>query len=75
MTLSPIVGLCGPSRASLYHAGAVRHALGAPFEIAWLPGWRPHESQQKPLKPGSAAQWARSRGPDGARQWKLSETF
>ena len=27
----------------------------ATFEIAWLSGWAPHESQQKPLKPGSAA--------------------
>lgn len=24
------------------------------FEILWLTGWSPHESQQKPLKPGSA---------------------
>ncbi len=29
--------------------------LRASFEIAWLSGWVPHESQQKPLKPGSAA--------------------
>jgi SAM-dependent methyltransferase len=28
----------------------------ATFEIAWLSGWSPHESQQKPLKPGSASQ-------------------
>ena len=28
--------------------------LRATFEIAWLSGWAPHESQQKPLKPGSA---------------------
>ncbi|HXX08118.1 MAG TPA: methyltransferase domain-containing protein [Pseudolabrys sp.] len=28
----------------------------ATFEIVWLSGWAPHESQQKPLKPGSAAQ-------------------
>lgn len=28
----------------------------ASFEIAWLSGWAPHESQQKPLKPGSARQ-------------------
>jgi SAM-dependent methyltransferase len=28
----------------------------ATFEIAWLTGWTPHESQQKPLKPGSATQ-------------------
>lgn len=27
----------------------------ATFEIAWLLGWAPHASQQKPLKPGSAA--------------------
>ena len=26
------------------------------FEIIWLSGWAPHESQQKPLRPGSAAQ-------------------
>jgi hypothetical protein len=25
------------------------------FEILYLCGWAPHESQQKPLKPGSAA--------------------
>ena len=30
--------------------------LRASFEIIWLSGWAPHESQQKPLKPGSAAQ-------------------
>ncbi len=30
--------------------------LRASFEIIWLTGWAPHESQQKPLKPGSAAQ-------------------
>ena len=28
--------------------------LMASFEILWLTGWAPHESQQKPLKPGSA---------------------
>ncbi len=27
----------------------------ATFEILYLSGWSPHESQQKPLKPGSAA--------------------
>ncbi len=30
--------------------------LRASFEIIWLSGWAPHEGQQKPLKPGSAAQ-------------------
>jgi SAM-dependent methyltransferase len=32
------------------------HRVRATFEIVWLSGWAPHESQQKPLKPGSAAQ-------------------
>jgi SAM-dependent methyltransferase len=28
--------------------------LRATFDILWLSGWAPHESQQKPLRPGSA---------------------
>src|SRR5262245_38630103 len=28
--------------------------IRATFEIAWLSGWAPHQSQQQPLKPGSA---------------------
>ncbi|MDQ4135541.1 MAG: SAM-dependent methyltransferase [Pseudomonadota bacterium] len=28
--------------------------LRATFEMIWFSGWAPHESQQKPLKPGSA---------------------
>ncbi len=28
--------------------------LRATFDLVWLAGWAPHESQQKPLKPGSA---------------------
>ena len=28
--------------------------LRAIFEVIWLSGWAPHESQQQPLKPGSA---------------------
>jgi SAM-dependent methyltransferase len=28
--------------------------IGATFEIIWASGWAPHESQQKPLAPGSA---------------------
>jgi hypothetical protein len=26
----------------------------ATFEMVWLSGWAPHESQQQPLRPGSA---------------------
>jgi SAM-dependent methyltransferase len=26
----------------------------ATFEVVWMSGWAPHESQQKPLRPGSA---------------------
>ena len=28
--------------------------IRATFEIVWLSGWAPHESQQQPLQPGSA---------------------
>jgi SAM-dependent methyltransferase len=28
--------------------------IRASFDVIWLSGWSPHESQQKPLKPGSA---------------------
>ena len=28
--------------------------IRATIDIVWLSGWAPHESQQKPLPPGSA---------------------
>lgn len=34
--------------------GDTNGKVPATFEILWLTGWSPHESQQKPLKPGSA---------------------
>ncbi|HET7806749.1 MAG TPA: methyltransferase domain-containing protein [Pseudolabrys sp.] len=46
-------------RVSAIYANRFADADGrvrATFEIIWLSGWAPHESQQKPLKPGSAAQ-------------------
>jgi SAM-dependent methyltransferase len=44
--------------------------IRATIEIIWLTGWAPHESQQQPLKPGSA----RSRLADalGAKETKLT---
>ena len=30
--------------------------IRATFEIVWLSGWAPHESQQQPLRPGAARQ-------------------
>ena len=33
----------------------------ATIELVWLSGWAPHESQQKPLQPGSAQDAARRR--------------
>jgi SAM-dependent methyltransferase len=30
--------------------------IRATFEIVWLSGWAPHQSQQQPLRPGSAQQ-------------------
>jgi SAM-dependent methyltransferase len=49
-------------RATLFRAAEIyrdRYAgadgrVRATFEILWLSGWAPHESQQQPLKPGSA---------------------
>jgi SAM-dependent methyltransferase len=40
--------------AGAYPAGDGR--IAATFESIWLTGWAPHPSQQKPLRPGSAAQ-------------------
>jgi SAM-dependent methyltransferase len=44
--------------AALYatHHGQPDGRISATFEIIGLTGWSPHESQQKPLRPGSAAQ-------------------
>lgn len=45
------------ARAAQLYAERFADADGrirATFEIVWLSGWAPHESQQKPLKPGSA---------------------
>jgi SAM-dependent methyltransferase len=44
-------------RAADIYAGHFSDADGrmrATFDIVWLSGWAPHESQQKPLAPGSA---------------------
>lgn len=45
------------ARAALLYAERFADADGrlrASFEMVWLSGWAPHESQQKPLRPGSA---------------------
>ena len=45
-------------RAALAHYGATNAEpdgrLRATFDIVYLTGWAPHESQQQPLRPGSA---------------------
>jgi SAM-dependent methyltransferase len=44
-------------RMAEIYAGRYADADGrirATFEVVWLSGWAPHESQQKPLRPGSA---------------------
>ena len=52
-----------PSRRAMFLRAAEIYAqkfadpdgrIRATFEFVWLSGWAPHESQQKPLKPGSA---------------------
>jgi SAM-dependent methyltransferase len=52
----------GPTGRRLFEAAAERYAgaygengrIPATFEMVFLTGWAPHESQQKPLRPGSA---------------------
>ena len=42
--------------------------LRATFEIVWLSGWAPHESQQQPLRPGSA----KTRLADALRRYRVA---
>lgn len=53
-----------PTRRPVFDKAAERYAhtygaengrVKATFEMIFLTGWRPHDSQQKPLRPGSAA--------------------
>lgn len=43
-----------PSRATLAALVAAYNPVVATFDIVYLTGWAPHDSQQKPLRPGSA---------------------
>lgn len=69
-----------PPRALFAEAGALYAAhhgdgsgrITATFEIVYLTGWAPHESQQKPLRPGSAA--ARLADALGTDETPLGET-
>lgn len=53
-----------PTRRAVFTDAATRYDAGfahgdrvkASFEMVFLTGWVPHESQQKPLRPGSAVQ-------------------
>lgn len=53
-----------PAPRTLFPTAAARYAeafgqdgrIPATFEFIFLTGWAPHESQQKPLRPGSAVQ-------------------
>jgi SAM-dependent methyltransferase len=42
--------------------------IPATFDLVWLSGWAPHDSQQKPLRPGSA----RTRLADALRSTEIS---
>ncbi len=55
-----------PSRRQLFLRAAELYAerfsdpdgrVRATFELIFISGWAPHESQQKPLRPGSAKMW------------------
>ena len=48
---TPSPGLLKDLKTHLQHDG---EPAPIQWEIVWMTGWAPHESQQKPLKPGSA---------------------
>lgn len=54
----PVPRMFFPAAAELYarHFPAPEGRIVATFDILFLTGWVPHESQQLPLRPGSAAQ-------------------
>jgi SAM-dependent methyltransferase len=61
-------------RAAAIYAADFADADGrvrATFDIVWLSGWAPHETQPKPLKPGSAT--ARLADALGARERQAGE--
>ncbi len=45
-----------PKAAALYaeRYGAENGRIPVTFDILWMSGWAPHDSQQKPLRPGTA---------------------
>ncbi len=45
--------------------------IRASFDVIFLSGWAPHESQQKPLRPGSAQNAPRRRAWDDGNQARL----
>ena len=53
----PVPRALFPEAARLYaaHFPAPEGRIAATFDIVFLTGWAPHEGQQKPLRPGSAA--------------------
>ncbi|MDB5473956.1 MAG: SAM-dependent methyltransferase [Devosia sp.] len=46
--------IAAAAHAYAMHDGDADGRIRATLEIIWLSGWAPHESQQQPLKPGSA---------------------
>ncbi len=61
----------GVLAATLAHLQDADGKFPATFEIVYLTGWSPHESQQKPLRPGSAK--ARLADALGARERSAGE--
>ena len=47
----------------------------ASFDIIWLSGWAPHESQPKPLRPGSAKAKSRGGGEADAEVGRVSRPW
>ncbi len=51
---APRRGCSAPPRFTRKNSPIPTDASAPRFEIVWASGWAPHESQQKPLAPGSA---------------------
>lgn len=69
----------GPASRAFFEGAAAHYAdafgedgrIPASFEMVFLTGWAPHESQQKPLRPGSAE--ARLADALGVKETKLPD--
>jgi malonyl-ACP O-methyltransferase BioC len=71
-TRRAMIGAASAHYAAEFPAAEVTDRVRASFEVIYLAAWRPHPSQQKPLRPGSAA--ARLADALGSREEPANDT-